>query len=220
MTTTPKPPRPPLASAHRGRIGPFGALIAAASQDPAAARGLASAYASLDVVARLRIVDAVVIDARAEGIAPGAALLPLLAVEEDTAVAQVIAAALRAEEGGIAPITGADVTAHALVAGDATRGAVLLTRPLYGEFVEVLGLAWREEEGLTHTLFEPLTHRDKASGCARRLPPDLTLEAMPIDYAVDLLAPVLWRARRRGHPSPVGIERFADLFSLPAVIED
>jgi len=42
-------------------------LIVAAATDPGAARGLASAYASLAIAARRRIIEAVLSDAIAEG---------------------------------------------------------------------------------------------------------------------------------------------------------
>lgn len=209
-------PRPPLANAGRGRAGPFGALLAAAARDPAAARGLALAYSSLDVLARAKIVEAVVADARAEGISASAALAPLLAVEEDAEVARSIADAINAEGGiGLASTVGA----RALVAGDELRGGVLLVRPLHGTFVEVLGLAWRRDGGVTHSLFDPLVDDSAASAHVSRLPADLRFEEMPMSYAIDLLAPVLWAHRRVSGALPPGVERFADLFSIASPLE-
>src|SRR3954464_9838632 len=69
VSTRDDPPRPPVVPRRGGgRVGPFGALIVAAATDPDAARGLASAYASLAVAARRRIIEAVLSDAIAEGI--------------------------------------------------------------------------------------------------------------------------------------------------------
>lgn len=209
-------PRPPLASTGRGRAGPFGALLAAAARDPAAARGLALAYGSLDLVGRAKIIEAVVADARAEGISASAALAPLLAVEEDAEIARAIAAAINADGGAGLEST---VAARALVAGDEVRGGVLLIRPLHGTFVEVLGLAWRRDGGVTHAVFDPLVDDSAASTHLSRLPSDLHFEEMPMSYAIDLLAPVLWAHRRTNGALPPGVERFADLFSIAASLE-
>ncbi len=215
-TPGPRSPRPTLATPARGRSGPFGALLAAAARDPAAARGLALAYGSLDVVGRGRIVEAVVADARAEGISASVVLAPLLAVEDDAENARAIAAAIDAEGGlGLESTVGA----RALVAGDELRGGVLLVRPLHGTFVEVLGLAWRRGDGLTHAVFEPLVDDSAASANLSRLPVDLRFEEMPMRYAIDLLAPVLWTHRRGNGALPPGVERFADLFAIASPLE-
>lgn len=212
----PHGPRPTLVSPARGRAGPFGALLAAAARDPAAARGLALAYGSLDVVGRGRIVEAVVADARAEGIAVSVVLAPLLSVEEDAENARAIADAIDAEGGrGLASTVGA----RALVAGDEARGGALLIRPLHGTFVEVLGVAWQRGEGLTHTVFEPLVDDSAASACLSRLPVDLRFEETPMRYAIDLLAPALWAHRRARRTLPNGVERFADLFAIATPID-
>jgi hypothetical protein len=210
MSERPRPPRsqggPP-----RGRAGPFGALLAAAARDPAAARGLALAYASLDVAGRERIVDAVVADAAAEGISASVALAPLLAVEEDPVVARVIADAIGREGGlGLEVSTGP----RALLAGDEHAGGVLLVRPLHGTFVEVLALAWDRDRGVTHCVFDPLVDDGMAAANASRLPAALRFEEVPVGYAIDRIAPVLWSHRRAHGVLPPGVERFADLFSI------
>jgi hypothetical protein len=212
----PRGPRPSLVTPARGRAGPFGALLAAAARDPAAARGLALAYGSLDVVGRGRIVEAVVADARAEGIAASVVLAPLLAVEEDAENARAIAAAIDAEGGrGLASTVGA----RALVAGDEVRGGALLVRPLHGTFVEVLGVAWQRGGGVTHSVFEPLVDDSAASASLSRLPAELRFEEMPMRYAIDLLAPVLWAHRRANGALPTGVERFADLFAIASPLD-
>ncbi|MBK8169103.1 MAG: hypothetical protein IPK60_02010 [Sandaracinaceae bacterium] len=211
MSTIPKPPRSTLLSSGRGKAGPFGALLAGAAKDPAVARGLALAYGSLDVEARGKIVQAVVADARAEGISASAALASLLAVEDDADVARAIANAISEEGGaGLASTAGP----RALVAGDEERGGILLIRPLHGTFVEVMGLAWKRDGGVTHAIFDPLVHDEAASGHTARLPDGLKFEEVPMSYAIDLLAPVLWAHRRANGALPPGAERFADLFSI------
>lgn len=216
MVSTPKPPKPTPFGAGRGKAGPFGALLAGASKDPAVARGLALAYGSLDVEARGKIIDAVVADARAEGINASTALASLLAVEDDASVARAIANAINEEGGiGLQSTTGA----RALLAGDADEGGILLIRPLHGTFVEVLGLAWSRDVGVTHSLFDPLVHDEAAASHTARLPDTLHFEEVPMGYAIDLLAPVLWSHRRANGALPPGAERFADLFSIAPAVE-
>ena len=200
-----------------GRGGPFGALLAAAARDPAAARGLAAAYGSLDVSARRKIVEAVLSDARAEGFSVSPALIPLLAVEEDTEIAQSIADAIGRDGGiGLESLVGP----RALVAGDEEAGGVLLIRPLHGTFVEVLGLAWTREQGVSHAIFEPMVHDAAAAQQVANLPAGLRFEEMPMRFAIDRIAPVLWAHRRIHGMPPPGVERFADLFSIGAELED
>lgn len=196
-----------------GRVGPFGALIVAAATDPAAARGLASAYASLAVGARRRILEAVISDSSAEGITPASALIALLTVEEDPELARQIADALNSAGGDGLRST---VAPRALLAGDEERGGVLLIRPLHGTFVEVLALAWSRADGVTHAIFDPLVDDSAAGAHMGRLPESLRFEETPTDLAVDVLASVLWSHRRKHGSLPPGVERFADLFGIPA----
>lgn len=195
-----------------GRVGPFGALIVAAATDPAAARGLASAYASLAVAARRRIIEAVLADALAECISASPALIALLSVEEDPELARMIADALNSAGGDGLRST---VAARALLAGDEERGGVLLIRPLHGTFVEVLALAWTREDGVSHALFDPLVDDSVAASHTTRLPDGLRFEETPTQLAIDVLAAVLWSHRRKHGSLPPGVERFADLFGIP-----
>lgn len=203
--------RPSLAKATRGSAGAFGALVIAAARDCDAARGLALAYAALDRNGRWQIVDAVVADARAEGISPCVVLASLLSVEEEADVAQHIADAI-SEAGG----SGLEVTARprALAAGDEEHGGVILVRPLHGTFVEVLALAWQRDVGVTHAVFDPMVHDGDALSHKASLPPDLRFESVPITFAIDLVTPVLWNHRRNNGALPPGVTRFADLFSI------
>ena len=185
----------------------------AAATDPAAARGLASAYASLAVSARRQILDAVVSDATAEGISASPALISLLAVEEDPELARRIADSLNNAGGDGLRST---VTPRTMLAGDEERGGVVLIRPLHGTFVEVLAHAWNRTEGVTHAIFDPLVHDGSAADHVTRLPDGLRFEETPTPHAVDLLAPVLWSHRQKAGSSPPGVERFSDLFGIPA----
>ncbi|MDB4975483.1 MAG: hypothetical protein JWN48_3824 [Myxococcaceae bacterium] len=193
-------------------MGPFGALIVAAATDPDAARGLASAYASLAVAARRRIIEAVLSDAIAEGISASPALISLLAVEEDPDLARLIADGLNAAGGAGLRST---VAPRALLAGDEERGGVLLIRPLHGTFVEVLALAWARADGVTHSMFDPLVDDSAAAAHVTRLPEGLRFEETPTQLAVDVLASVLWSHRLKHGSLPPGVERFADLFGIP-----
>lgn len=203
--------RPPIAKVTRGSAGAFGALVIAAARDSDAARGLALAYAALGPEGRWQIVDAVVADATAEGISPCAVLASLLAVEEDANVARHIADAI-SDAGG----SGLEATTRprALSAGDEENGGIILVRPLHGTFVEVLALAWKRDLGVTHAVFDPMVHDGDALGHKASLPADLRFESVPITFAIDLVAPVLWNHRRNNGALPPGVNRFADLFSI------
>ncbi len=200
-------------AAARGRVGPFGALIVAAATDPAAARGLAGAYASLAVGARRHIIQAVLADATAEGISASPALIALLAVEEDPELARLIAESLNSAGGDGLRST---VASRALLAGDEERGGVLLIRPLHGTFVEVLALSWERALGVTHSVFDPLVDDSVAANHTARLPDGLRFEETPTSLAIDVLASVLWDHRKKHGRLPPGVERFADLFGIPA----
>jgi hypothetical protein len=207
--------RPSLAKVAATPRDAFGALLLAAMREPAAARGLAIAYASLEHPHRLALVEAVVTDAHAEGVCPSAVLASLLAVEEDAAVANVIADAMtRAGAEGLAP----EASLDAWLAGDEVDGGLVLSRPLHGHFVEVLSLAWRREEGLTHAMFDPLAEQQPAPERARDLPARLRFERMPVEYVVDLMTQVLWNHRRIHGTLPDVVRHFADLFAPNAAL--
>lgn len=200
--------RPPLAKAT-APAEPFGALLAAAVENPTAAQGLALAYAALERPQRRLLIDAVVADTRAAGISGAAVLAPLLAVEEDVELARYVASAISASGGaGLR----CDESCRALIAGDSSEGAALLSRPLYGRFVEVLGLAWSRDQGVVHTVFEPLATRDDVQRHAKALPCKQELEETPATFAVDVIAAALWQHRRLHGELPELVSRFAELF--------
>jgi hypothetical protein len=190
-------------------MGAFGALLASAIDDPATARGLALAYASLDTRHRLQIIDAIVSDADAEGIGASAVLASLLPVEEDLEVARRIAEAM-----SIAGDAGLRTTLRTRVflAGDEFAGGVLLVRPLHGSFVEVLALAWNDVAGISHSSFDPLAHHESARDSEKLLPSQLRFEEMPVAFAIDIVTSVLWNHRRLHGQLPECVEHFADMF--------
>jgi hypothetical protein len=204
-----RPSRPPLAKTSEGPLGAFGALLASAIADPATARGLALAYASLDTRHRLQIIDAIVSDADAEGIGASAVLASLLPVEEDLDVARRIAEAM--SQAGDRDLHLA-LRTRAYLAGDELDGGVLLVRPLHGAFVEVLSLAWNDATGITHSGFDPLTNHEKARESEHGLPNQLRFEEMPVAFAIDMVTTVLWNHRRLHGEIPQCVEHFADMF--------
>jgi hypothetical protein len=201
--------RPSLAKTKPGATEPFGALLAAAVENASAAQGLALAYAALDRAQRELLIDAVLTDSRAAEMCPSAVLAPLLSVEEDVELARYIASAISASGG---KSLRCDATCRALLAGDATEGSALLARPLYGHFVELLGLGWTRTEGVVHTLFEPLATVHDMQLHARKLPWGAQLEEIPVAFAMDVVASALWQHRRLHGELPQLVSRFADLF--------
>ena len=146
-----------------------------------------------------------------EGIGASAVLASLLPVEEDLEVAKRIADAMSfAGDTGLR----SKLRTRAWLAGDSSDGGVVLVRPLYGEFVEVLGLAWTDATGITHAMFEPLAHHEQAREQVRALPERLRFEEMPVTFAIDTVTQVLWSHRRMRGELPECVESFADLYSI------
>jgi hypothetical protein len=200
--------RPPLAKTAIGPAGAFGALLCSAVEDPATARGLALAYATLDTRHRLQIIDAVLNDAQHEGIGASAVLASLLTVEEDPEVARRIADAMSAAgEVGL----NTTLLTRTWLAGDEQDGGVVIVRPLHGAFVEVLALAWNQQSGITHAHFEPLAHHEDSPAQIAELPVHLRFEEIPVGFAVDAVTSVLWGHRQRTGELPPCAQRFADL---------
>jgi hypothetical protein len=214
--------RRPLAKATPGRAErrgegqaesraeePFAALLRAAVEDADAAQGLALAYAALPRAQREQLIDAVVDDADEEGICVSEVLASLLSVEDDAQVARRIASSISAA-GGVGLAT--REPCRAMLAGDTTEGSLLLTRPLHGNFAEVLGLSWRDGEGIVHSFFEPLVRATDARHSAERLRHAGQMEEAPPAFAVDVVTPVLWGHRRKHGDLPEVVAHFADLF--------
>jgi hypothetical protein len=143
---------------------PFGWLVALASTDPEAARGLASAYATLPPEDRRALVSAVVEDAGGEHVSAAPALLALLSVELDAGVANAIRAAL-GDEVVLRP--------SAERAGYLGEDLAALVEPLYGPFVAVFAvrvcaggdLEWTHEPLLRHADADVLLRRLGGRAC-------------------------------------------------------
>jgi len=180
-------------------------------KDAEAARGFALAYAALEPLHRMQIIDAVLVDAVEEGIGPSAVLASLLPVENDLNIARRIAEAMSmAGDRGLR----AAERARALIAGSESDGAAILIRPLHGAFVEALGLVWTERAGVVHTVFEPLAHHEKASKFMNLLPASLRFEEIPVPFAIDVVTLALWNHRRLHRALPECVEHFADMFTI------
>ncbi len=193
-----------------GEKGPFSAFVALAARDPAAANALAGAYTRLPDEEREKLIDAVIADAAKEGVSAAPALVSLLATEDSVDLARRIATELLRDRcAELTPSEGP----RAILAGNDRSGGVILSRPLHGDFVELIGVAW-SEDGVTHAVVEPLALADDIRTHSRVLPDGLRFEDVPIAYAVDRLAEVLWSHRRNGHAIPTQLERYADLFTV------
>jgi len=177
---------------------PFDALVSLAGDDAEAAFALAAAYARLPNAARAAFVDAVRAGAAAEGVTGVGPLAALLAVEVDATLAARIRDALfaDAQRADLAPES---PTAAAWACGDLEDGSVVLARPLYGPFVDVVAVVW-ESGRVVRTRVEPLVRHDAISRVSMVLPDASTLEAMDYARARARLVDVLWRhlRERRG----------------------
>ncbi|MCA9601014.1 MAG: hypothetical protein KC417_03250 [Myxococcales bacterium] len=184
------------------RARPFGALVALAIGDAQAAGGLALAYGSLPPVARRRLVDAIVEDAASEGVAPASVLASLLAVENDPETA--------AHLFGAMTLAGPEGLAHrAEPKGWAGDDAAAIAIPLYGEFVELIGLVWDAEGRVQQTCVEPLLTARELAARVSRFGGDSRLAAVRYDVALDAMVQALWTHRRAAGSMPDGLERFA-----------
>lgn len=211
MASADRRDRPPLSLLNSGPAGAFGALLSRTVEDPQAARGFAFAYASLPLRQRAEIIEAIVVDAGAEGINLSEVLAPLLSVEEDPQVARQLADAISAAGGrGLSPVE----PLRALLAGDEPAGAFLLVRPLHGRFAETLGLVWEQARGITHATYEPLAHTEDPLPVLPGVADGLHFEEMPLSYALDIVTPVLWGHRRAHGALPEQVRPFADLFTI------
>lgn len=182
------------ASADRPRLGPFAALVGAACTDAGAARGLAEAYAALPALARRQLVAAIVTDGQAEAATPAVVLATLLGVEDNPLVAKAILEAIATLAGkGLVPAA----PERAMLGGDEHRGAALLARPLFANFVEVATVSWEPEGGVTRAAFESIAHHRDLGPLLATLPDDSNMQEVPWDSAVQVVVAALWRYRRR-----------------------
>jgi len=199
----------PLKKAFPSKGGVFGELLWRTVREPDLACTLALVYESLERDERNKLVQNVVVDARAEGIDISVLLVALLAVERDVQIARLIATEITVDGGEVlAP----SCRANALRAGDEQRGGAIVVRPLYASFVEVYAIVWNSQEGITHALCEPIANAVDATQYAQHLPDGLAFNEAPLALAVDLVAKVLWNQRRRFGPLPAEMYGFAELF--------
>jgi len=180
---------------------PFGALVAAAGDDPEAALALAGAYARVPREAREALLAAVIGDAAEEGVSALGALAALLSVEDDAAMAGRIRDAMLE---GHRPAESTNPST-AWLAQEGQGGAVVLVRPLYGPFVDVVAIAFSDDQ-VTQTIIEPLVRADALDRVLAALPDGLTLEPARFEDARDLLVDTVWAHLRRGGDAlPVGL---------------
>lgn len=201
---------------------PFRALLSAAIEHEEAALGLSCAYADLPAGERGRLLDAVLEDARDEGIDVRLLLARLCGVERDGDLSDRILAALGVDRAALIAAQQAIPTpaarrevAEVWLCGDAAAGAAMLIRPLEGTSHDVLGLRWRAARGIELTLREQV-RRDGLSAFAERLQGPRSsssgeLEPSPTEFASDVLAGALWQHVRACGALPEVIADFADL---------
>ena len=188
---------------------PFAALVSRSSHDPEALEALSLAYQSLPTDAKEAFVRAVQDDARQEGIDAGPILLAMLSVEDEASQAAALAALL---EGSDRDRLRPQLERQICVCGTRRRGGALLAQPLYAGFSEVLDLSW-DEFSITRVLYEPLAADDEVIRRVHRLQDGgLTLGGT---IGREVLARVMWSYRREHGGFPQGLDRFADVFSLP-----
>jgi hypothetical protein len=201
---------------------PFRALLSAAIEHEEAALGLASAYADLPPSERGRLLDAMLEDARAEGIDVRHLLARLCGVERDGDLSDRILAALGVDRAALIaahrPLPTASSRAEVAevwLCGDSAAGAAMLIRPLEGTSHDVLGLRWRAARGIELTLREQV-RRDGLSAFAERLQGPRgsssgQLEPSPTEFASDVLAGALWQHVRACGALPEVLADFADV---------
>lgn len=195
---------------------PFRALLATALTHTDAALGLACAYAELPRADRSQLLDAVVADAQADALALSPLLGPLCAMENDPALSARLRDLL--ETQGVA-LRMPKEPPRILLAGDSSRGAALLVRPVDGSDADVLELRWDSTSALLHAELRraPLADlprltialRDVLAQSTRATLPEI--EQVPIDHAAEVIAHALWRYRRARGVLPVELNDFADL---------
>ncbi len=173
---------------------PFDALVAAAVDDAEAALALAATYGRAPEQARAAFIDAVREGAAAEGVSAVGPLVALLSVESDPALAARIRDVLFAD-GQHREMTPELRTPAAWMGGDGETGAVVLSRPLYGPFVDVVAVVW-EQGRVIRTRVEPLLRFDAIERVSMALPDASSLEATGYARARRRLVEVLWRHLR------------------------
>ncbi|MCB9591558.1 MAG: hypothetical protein H6719_02390 [Sandaracinaceae bacterium] len=179
-------------------MSPFDTLLEAAGRDPEAASGLALAYADMPPAAREKLVEVLANDPNA--------LVLLLGVERDPALAQAIADALRASSAQ--PSEARDA---AFAWGDGQTGGVGIVRRLHGDFVDTLRVSWTPDAVDAQVL--PIGVATDLDALRRRAAIPAEARPVPREHAVDEMTEALWRHHRAGRPIPRDVHAFAELFT-------
>jgi len=190
------------------RSSPFRALLAAAIEHEEAAVGLAAAYAELDVEDRKRLIEAIVADARIEGLSIGPVLAQLCTVEDEPSLIATIGRCMSV--AGI-PVRASRKPCRILLGGDALRGAAMLVRPATRGFAEALSLRWSITAGIVHAASEQFDCEEALRERARNLTAEYPLEPSPLDFGAEVVATALWQHRRLHGTLPEAARDFADL---------
>jgi hypothetical protein len=167
--------------------------------------GLVQAYCALRPSQRQELVRALGYERLASPESVAVICASLLAVEDDADRTRALGALLR--EIGPESVH-ARGSARALWSGSVTAGAVVLSQPLYGSYVETFGMSWRGAE-LARSFFVPVMHLGQFDACGSSLPTDSThWEDVPVRLAWDSLVDVLWKLKQHGTAWPYGLHRF------------
>jgi len=181
--------------------------LRALASNAEAALAAALLYRGLDGEGRDAWLKAVEQDTDGLDIPKFAVYAPLLAVESDPDRRERIQLAIGSSDAA-SPST----PAEALVGKgrDGARIAVLIS-PLYLDFVQVLGCAYRPELGFEWVRHDPIVERGRAPEHGSFLD-GAKLESTPLKALVDDLAYVVLAHRRSGRELPEALRVFADLF--------
>lgn len=166
------------------------------------------AYAALPEESRRRMIDAIVEDAQEEAVPPAVVLASLLAVESSTDLAEYLFAAMT-RTGGEGLSSDQEPTGWAI--GDADHGAAVVVLPLYGNFVEIAGLAWDEASGVTQKVFETMVVAEDGIKHVSALGLASTQHLVDVEDALDRMVSALWQHRRLHGHMPEGVDRMAAL---------
>jgi hypothetical protein len=175
--------------------------------DAEAALAVAMAYRELDGLGRDVWISALEQDADRVNVPRIAVYAPLLAVETDPKRRQRLLTALGPEQAAARPKTPAFALSGADGSGSRTTAIVA---PLYLDFVQVLACSYRVGERFDWVRHDPIVERSHAPRPNHPLC-GVSLDAIPLQSAVDDLAITIVAHARTGSPLPDALTVFADL---------
>lgn len=184
-----KTPRPGIADADRPRGGSFTELVEQILHDSRALDGIAFAYSELGAEGRRGLIRAVIQDLSD----PGPALGTMLAVESDPAVAADLAGLLRQHNR---------TESFATFEKRPDGGEACLIHHRFGFAGELMRITWNHNQ-IKDIEIEPRIE----------VKPRTTSTQSSVAFAIEAVAPLLWRHIRAGGALPEGVERFAGFFS-------